>query len=131
MKTFVKGGIQNAIMDIHRSINIKNYCNSEGQLINPGQYFTPKIVVDRAEIKHYITKSTEEFYERLLKGWPSIKYKSLEYQFFVESRITNYFEINKINKKKFDILSPLIKDKKLLIKLKEKLKNENKKTLFF
>ena len=67
MKTFVKGGIQNAIMDIHRSFNIKNYCNSEGQLINPGKYFTSKIVVDRAEIKHYITKSTEEFYERLFK----------------------------------------------------------------
>ena len=65
-----------------------------------------------------------------LKGWPSIKYKSLEYQFFVESRIINYFEINKINKKKLDILSPLIKNKKLLIKLKEKLKNESIKLLF-
>ena len=125
MKTFVRGGIKNAIMDIHRSKNIKNYCDSEGQIINPGQYFTPKIVIDSAEIKHYITKSTEEFYERLLKGWPSIKYKSLEYQYFVESRISNYFEINKINQKKFDILSPLIKDKKLLIKLKEKIKKEN------
>ena len=94
-------------MDIHKSINIKNSFNSEGQLINPRQYFTPEIVVGNAEIKHYITKSNEEFYERLLKGWPSIKYKLLEYQFFIESRITNYFEINKINKKKFDILSHL------------------------
>lgn len=128
MKTFVRGGIKNAIMDIHRSKNIKNYCDSEGQIINPGQYFTPKIVIDSAEIKHYITKSTEEFYERLLKGWPSIKYKSLEYQYFVENRISNYFEINKINQKKFDILSPLIKDKKLLIKLKEKIKKENIKS---
>ena len=121
MKSFVRGGIKKAKMEIHRSYNIKNYCNSEGQFVNPDNFRINKIVVNSAEIKHYITKSTEEFYKRLLKGWPSASHNSFEYQYFVEHRIKNYFEINKISKEKFDKLSPLIKDKKLLMELKNKL----------
>lgn len=114
MKSFVKGGIKNAKMNIHRSYNIKNYCNSEGQRIEPGNYYTPNISVDSAEIKHYITKTIDEFYKRLIKGWPNTKVGTESYYKFVDNRIQYFFSLNKITKIKFDKIYHLIKDKNLL-----------------
>ena len=61
IKTFVRGGIKNAIMDIHRSYNIKYYCNSEGKIIIPSAYDIKELSIENAEIKHYITKTIDEF----------------------------------------------------------------------
>ena len=33
IKTIVKGGIKHAKMNIHRSLNVQNYCNSNGEKI--------------------------------------------------------------------------------------------------
>ena len=126
MKSFVRGGLKNAKMNIHRSYNVNKFCNSEGQIENPGDYFTKSFTNKSAIINHYITKSTEEFYKRLIKGWPHVKYFSLDYHNFINDRIKNYFNINKITKEKLNKLSILIKDKNLLNNLNEKLNNERK-----
>lgn len=100
MKSFVRGGLKNIKMDIHRSYKVKTFCNSEGEIENPGDYFTNSFTKKNAIINHYITKSTEEFYNRLVKGWPHVKHFSLAYHNFVDNRIKNYFDINKITKEK-------------------------------
>lgn len=131
MKTIVRGGLKNANMHLHRSFNISKYCDSEGNYLTPvagakGVYSTKKLCKNKAEIRHYITKSVEEFYIRLLRGWPDMKKGSKRYNEFVARRIKMFFRINKITKKKLDIISPLIKQKKLLKKLFEKLNKTNK-----
>ena len=121
MKAFVKGGLENAKMNIHRSYNVRHYCDSEGRKIEPGEYSTPYIQVKSAEIWHYITKTIEEFYKRLKKGWPHVIYGSKQYHSFIERRIKKFFNLNKITIQKINILYPLIKNQSLLKDLMKKL----------
>ena len=78
--------------------------------------------MDNAEIKHFITKSLEEFYQRLLKGWPCIKKFSKSYHEFIEERIRYYFSLNKMTEYKFNRLKSIIVNEKFLNELKYKLK---------
>ena len=126
MKSFVKGGIKRAIMDIHRPYNIKKFCNSEGKFINPKDYATNELEIKSAEIRHYITKSLNEFYKRLIKGWPHVKYNSSDYYYFVDHRIEYFFNLNKITREKFNLLSPLIKSQILLNNLIKQLNDSEK-----
>ena len=123
-KSFTRGGRKNIYIGQHKGNNLKNYCNSEGgiEVENENSIQTTKIYKENAEIHHYITKSLEEFYERLLKGWPDFKKGSIKYQNFVHHRIKYYFVLNKITKYKLEKLSPLIKNETLLNELKNKLK---------
>jgi hypothetical protein len=121
MKTIVRGGIKNAQMHLHKSFEINNYCDSEGNKINPGPTYTYDLNVKNAEIRHYITKTIEEFKNRLLRGWPDMKYGSQRYNDFVDKRIVNFFTLNNITKKKIDIIYPLIKNKEFYNYLLAKL----------
>ena len=126
MKTIVKGGIKNAKMEIHKSLNVKNYCNSDGKKIIPREFSTEKITVENAEMRHYITKTIGEFYKRLIRGWPCLKHSSKNYHKLVDQRIALFFILNKINKTKFDKVYPLITDKNLINKLLKRLNETNK-----
>ncbi len=53
IKTIVKGGMKYAKMEIHKSLNVKNYCNSDGEKIISGDFFKDKITVENAEIRLY------------------------------------------------------------------------------
>ena len=126
-KSLTRGGIKNAKIDIHKPLYINNYCNSEGESeeLYKNKIFISKVAVDSAEIKHFSTKSLEEFRQRLLKGWPSIKIFSKVYYQFVEERIRYYFSINKITEYKYNKLKPLIINEIFLNELKLKLKNDS------
>jgi hypothetical protein len=113
IKTIVKGGIKNAKMHIHRSLNVQNYCNSNGEKIIPGDIYTDKITVENAEIRHYITKTIGEFYKRLIRGWPCMKHGSDNYYKFVNHRIDYFFDLNEVTKEKFNKVYSLITDKSL------------------
>ena len=123
-KSLTRGGIKNAKIDIHKPLYINNYCNSEGESeeLYKDKIFISKIAVDNAEIKHYITKSLEEFCQRLAKGWPSIKIFSKSYYQFVEERIRYFFGINNITEYKYNILKSFIINENYLNELKLKLK---------
>jgi hypothetical protein len=123
-KSLTRGGLKNAKIDIHKPLYINNYCNSEGgnEELFKDKISSSKIVVNDAEIKHFITKSLEEFYQRLIKGWPSIKKFSKGYYEFVEGRIRYYFSLNKITEYKYNKLKPLIINENFLNELKFKLK---------
>ena len=56
MKSFVKGGLKNATMDIDRPINIKYHCNSKGEIIVPASYSTHNLSIENAEIRHILQK---------------------------------------------------------------------------
>ena len=130
IKTFVRGGIKNAIMDIHRSYNIKYYCNSEGKIIIPSAYDIKELSIENAEIKHYITKTIDEFVIKLIKGWPIVELGSIKYYNFLKHRIKYFFGINKLTKDKFIKIYPFIKDDNLTNIYLKKLnctKNELKK----
>jgi hypothetical protein len=128
-KSLTRGGIKNAKIDIHKPLYINNYCNSEGESeeLYKNKIFISKIAVDSAEIKHFITKSLEEFCQRLAKGWPSIKIFSKSYYQFVEERIRYYFGINKITEYKYNILKSFIINENYLNELKFKLKKQKNK----
>lgn len=127
-KSLTRGGIKNAKIDIHKPLFINNYCNSEGENeeLYKNKIFSSKIVVDNAEIKHFITKSLEEFCQRLVKGWPCIKKFSKSYYEFVEGRIRYYFNLNKITEYKYNKLKSFIINDNLLNELKFKLKKSKK-----
>ena len=123
-KSLTRGGIKNAKIDIHKPLYINKYCNSKGESeeLNKNKISSSKILVNDAEIKHFITKSLEEFYQRLIKGWPCVKKFSKGYYEFVEGRIRYYFSLNKINEYKFNKLKPLIINENFLNELRFKLK---------
>lgn len=127
-KSLTRGGIKNAKIDIHKPLYINNYCNSKGESeeLYKDKIFTSKIAVDSAELKHFITKSLEEFCQRLEKGWPSIKKFSKGYYEFIEVRIRYYFSINKITEYKYNILKSFIINENYLNELKFKLKKSKK-----
>jgi len=127
-KSLIRGGIKDAIIDIHKPLHINNYCNSigESEELYKNTIFISKIVVDSAELKHFITKSLEEFCQRLIKGWPNIKKFSKAYYEFVEIKIRYYFSINKITEYKYNILKSFIINENYLNELKFKLKESNK-----
>lgn len=130
-KSLIRGGIKSAKIDIHKPLNIKNYCNSEGENeeLYKNKIISSKILVESVEIKHFITKSLEEFYQRLVKGWPCIKKFSKGYYEFVEGRIRYYFKLNNITEYKYNVLKSLIINENFLKELKLKLKNEQNKII--
>jgi hypothetical protein len=122
-KSLTRGGIKNAKINIHKPLFISNYCNSKGESeeLYKDKIFSSKIMIDNAEIKHFITKSLGEFYQRLVKGWPSVKKFSKAYYNFVEERIRSYFSLNNITEYKFNKLKSFIISKKYLNELRKKL----------
>lgn len=127
-KSLTRGGIKRAKIDIHKPLYINNYCNSDGESeeLYKNKIFTSKIAVDNAELNHFITKSLEEFCQRLVKDLPSIKKFSKGYYEFAEERIKYYFSLNKITEYKFNILKSFIINENYLNELKFKLKKLKK-----
>ena len=87
----------------------KNRCGPNGKLkLNPWSY--PNFSF--AFIKHYATKSAEEFADKLLKG--TVNSLNASSKFYYIKRINNYyFLFNEKSKAKIDLF-----EKKLNIKLK-------------
>ena len=126
VKTFVRGGIKNANMRLHRSFNISRYCNSAGKKVTPKGVRTNDLEIKNAEIRHYITKTIEEFYLKLLKGWPDMKTGTERYFKFIEHRIKYFFQLNRITQRKFEIIYPLIKNKHFIKYLLKQLNSSYK-----
>ena len=88
----------------HYIKNIIN-CRADGRIIK--NYFSPP-QYSIAYINHYITKSTEEFIERINRGDVILKVNNN----YIENRIKNYyFFFNKITKKKLYLFYKKLKYK--------------------
>ena len=81
-------------------------CNSNGEIIkyNAGRNY--KYNYTYAVLKHYYTKSVEEFYNKIKRGEAFYKNISLNERRII-SKIRKYFEINKKTKKKIELFLKL------------------------
>jgi hypothetical protein len=104
-KTIVRGGL--FIIWAHCPHYLKNTvnCRPNGDILK--DYFSPPDL-SYAYIKHYTTKSTEEFIEKLNKG-DVIENSNIS---FMQYRIKfYYFLLNKITKQKIDLINNKLKYK--------------------
>ena len=73
-KSFIRGGIENFIISSTHipGINIFHFCNSNGELIYPNDFYQYKFEKHpKAYIKHFYTKTVEEFCDKYCK-YPDI-----------------------------------------------------------
>ena len=67
----VRGGLENIIIPTSHiiGININQFCDSNGNRIFPENYYTIKNNNNsKAFIKHFYTKTAEEFCNKIIKG---------------------------------------------------------------
>ena len=104
-KSIVRGGLHLIWGHFpHYFKNIVN-CRPNGNILE--NYLSPPDY-SKAYIKHYTTKSTEEFIERLNKGDVYYKFDT----FYLNYKIKEYyFLFNKINKKKIELIKNKLKYK--------------------
>jgi hypothetical protein len=104
IKSIIKGGIQNLKYGIHSpsySPKFNRSCNNIGEIINkPLLNFESidKINIDKAYILHFRYKSTEEFIERIKKGYRT-KNKEILIN-YLHGKMNAYLRDNYMNKKK-------------------------------
>ena len=108
IKTMVRGGINNLIIpNTHFSgINIQYFCNSEGQRIYPNSFFklNCKVRNNSAFIKHFFTKTAEEFCNKMKRGDAHFNKMNPNLKYIISSKIRSFFIINKITEKKLQIM---------------------------
>ena len=114
-KTIVRGGLNITWAHFPHYLKNPNICNSEGKIIkNP---LTPPNY-SMAFIKHYATKSTEEYIEHLIRGGGCSKNQNNK-KFMINRIKSYYFLFNKITNKKINLF-----EKKLNINLRKFYKNK-------
>ena len=112
VKTLVRGGINDLIIpNVHVSgINIQYFCNTEGERIFPKSLYGRECKNNPSVfIKHFFTKTAEEFCNKMKRGDAHYNKKNPEYKFIMMRRIKNFFFINKITKNKIKILEKCLK----------------------
>ena len=105
-KSFVRGGIENLMMPCSHipGINVFSFCNSNGEFIYPNNFFGTKFEKKpKAYIKHFYTKTAEEFCNKINKD----AHRHKNHQNYLTNqkfRINFFFKINKNNSKKLNII---------------------------
>jgi len=113
-KSFVRGNFNNLIIPSTHipGINIYNFCNSNGGIIYPSDFFGNKFEKDpKAFIKHFYTKTAEEFCNKINKGHAHFHRNHSSYKSSIKFRINLFFSLNKKTKEKVNILEKCLKTK--------------------
>ena len=106
-KSFVRGNIENLMMPSSHipGINVYHFCNSQGDLIFPNNFCGNKFYKEpKAYIKHFYTKTAEEFCDKLKKGHAHFHRNHPNYLKSIMLRLNIFFRINKKTKEKITIL---------------------------
>ena len=106
-KSFVRGGFKNLLMPSTHipGININYYCNSNGKRIYPKDFFSNQIEnMPQAYIKHYYTKTVEEFCKKIIKGNAHFNINHPDYIGSIKDRVRLFFLWNEISEYKINIL---------------------------
>ena len=122
-KSFVRGKIDDLFIPTTHlvGINIKQFCNSNGEFIYPNDFYGHKFEKKpKAYIKHYYTKTVEEFCDKVNKGNSHFHKNHTKYNIFTIGRIKLFFKLNKPTKQKMNIIEKCtgIKIKKNFLKHK-------------
>ena len=105
-KSFVRGGIENLMMPCSHipGINVFSFCNSNGEFIYPNNFFGTKFEKKpKAYIKHFYTKTAEEFCNKINKD----AHRHKNHQNYLTNqkfRINFFFKINKNTSEKLNII---------------------------
>jgi len=111
-KSIIKRGLNISWLHFPHYLKSQTICRPNGKIIKAPYfpYFSPDYSI--AFIKHFTTKSTEEYADRLIRG--TVNSENTSSTTYMINRLKlYYFLINKITKSKIDFL-----EKKLNIKLK-------------
>lgn len=106
-KSFVRGGYENLLIPTTMipGINIYYFCNSNGERIYPNNFYNNDYQNNlTAFIKHYSTKTAEEFCYKIKKGNAHYHKKHPNYIQNLKNRVFFFFFLNKITKEKIEIL---------------------------
>ena len=106
-KSFVRGGIDNLLIPTTMipGININYFCNSNGEKIYPINFYNNDFEKNqKAYIKHYYTKTAEEFCYKLRKGDAHFNKFHPNYNRIIEDRIILFYIFNNMTTEKIKIL---------------------------
>ena len=113
-KSFVRGNIKNLMIPSTHipGINVYNFCNSNGELIYPRNFFNNKFETNpKAFIKHFHTKTVEEFCSKIKRGDAHYHKNHKDYQSIINSKLKLFFRLNKKTDEKVKILKNCLKIK--------------------
>ena len=108
-KFIVRGNIDNLLItSSHIPVNI-NYCNSKGEFIFPKSYsLLHKENNSISYLKHYYTKTAEEYCNKINKG--DVQFQNINSKNeFIKKKINIFFYYNKKTKEKIELLKQCIK----------------------
>ena len=106
-KSFVRGSIENLIIPSAHipGINIFHFCNSNGELIFPNDFYQNKFEKQpKAYIKHFYTKTAEEFCHKIKRGHAHFHKNHPNYIDSIKLKLYTFFKINNKTKEKINIL---------------------------
>ena len=84
-------------------INAFQFCNSNGDLIYPNNFFGNKFEKNpKAYIKHYYTKTVEEFCKKINKGDAHFNKNHPQYNYILKDKLKLFFKLNKMTKEKIN-----------------------------
>lgn len=101
-KFIVRGNIKNLLItSAHIAINV-NYCNSKGELIFPKSYYKlPKENYPFSYLKHFYTKTAEEYCIKRKRGYAQSRNKI--FKKLLQNEINLFFKYNKKTPEKIKI----------------------------
>ena len=105
-KSFVRGNVKILIIPSTYipGINVYNFCNSNGEFNKFEKH--PKTF-----IKHFYTKTVEEFYDRIKRGHVHFHKNHKDYQGSINAKLKKFFKLNKKTYEKVKILENCLKIK--------------------
>jgi hypothetical protein len=107
VKSMIRGNLKDIIIPSAHiiGINVKYFCNSNGERVFPVSYYNIKFPKDSlAYIKHFYTKTAEEFCNKISKGDIQFHKNHPNYKSIFYNKINYFFSINKITYGKINIL---------------------------
>ena len=106
-KSFVRGKINNLMIPTTHipGINIHQFCNSNGDIIFPSNFYGNKFENNpKAIIRHFYTKTAEEFCNKINKGHAHFHKNHTNYRSSIMNRLSIFFSLNNKTKEKINIL---------------------------
>ena len=104
IKSTVRGNLKfnywRSMSNPHSSSNFLTACNSEGNIIDPTAFYNSHISYEYSYLKHYSTKTIEEYCNKIKKGRADLLVKFDNET--LKNYFNNFFDRNKNTKEKID-----------------------------
>ena len=107
VKSIIRGNLKDIIIPSAHiiGINVKYFCDSNGKRVFPTSFYNINFPKDcLAYIKHFYTKTAEEFCDKISKGDIQFHKNHPNYRTIIQNKIDKFFSLNKITYEKINIL---------------------------